>query len=208
MIATILTLCSTISAQRVAPSDQLTMYFEADDLPNAVVWLPAPPDTTSTQFLYDITQYMWGKEQRYINKERAKQAIDNATTDVAEMAQQFSGAFGMEITPEKTPAIFKVLYRGVLTCRLSATMSKNAYMRKRPYVRFSELSVGHEPSHCWLSLAERCGCLLPAHLWLLCPSTHQSRVPGRHGRCPCRIRQETSDEHELNTDSCERRASD
>ena len=121
MIATILTLCSTISAQRVAPSDQLTMYFEADDLPNAVVWLPAPPDTTSTQFLYDITQYMWGKEQRYINKERAKQAIDNATTDVAEMAQQFSGAFGMEITPEKTPAIFKVLYRGVLTCRLSAT---------------------------------------------------------------------------------------
>lgn len=138
MIATILTLSSTISAQQVAPSNQLTMYFEADDLPNAVVWLPAPPDTTSTQFLYDITQYMWGKEQRYINKERAKQAIDNATTDVAEMAQQFSGAFGMEITPEKTPAIFKVLYRGVLTCRLSATKPKNAYMRKRPYVRFSE----------------------------------------------------------------------
>ena len=96
MIATILTLSSTISAQRVALSDQLTMYFEAGDLPNAVVWLPAPPDTTSTQFVYDITQYMWGKTQR-LDSLRAQQAIDNAVEEIDAMAEQLSVPFGMEI---------------------------------------------------------------------------------------------------------------
>ncbi len=44
------------------------------------------PDTTSTKFVYDITQYMWGKEQR-LNKERAQQAIDNAVEDIYEMLE-------------------------------------------------------------------------------------------------------------------------
>ena len=41
-----------------AQEETYTNYFTADDLPNGVVWLPAPPDTTSTEFVYDITQYM------------------------------------------------------------------------------------------------------------------------------------------------------
>ncbi|MBR6437644.1 MAG: phosphatase PAP2 family protein [Bacteroidales bacterium] len=54
------------------------------------------------------------------------------------MVPLFSEAFGFEISEEKTPAIYKVVYRGVETIRLSATEPKATYMRTRPYVYFNE----------------------------------------------------------------------
>jgi len=36
---------------------------EADALPNALNFYPAPPDTTSPQFMYDMSQYIWGKSR-------------------------------------------------------------------------------------------------------------------------------------------------
>ena len=62
------------------------------------------------------------------------------------MAELFSGAFGMEITPEKTPAIYHVLERGVITMRLSATQPKAHYMRKRPFVVFNESTISPDPT--------------------------------------------------------------
>ena len=127
----------SIHAQTDIDLDNEAMYFDIDDMPNAVVWLPAPPDTTSTQFVYDITQYMWGKQQR-LDVERAQQAIENAVEEVSDMLEQFSVPFGMELSKENTPAIYHVLYRGVLSVRLAATKPKTTYMRKRPYARFNE----------------------------------------------------------------------
>ena len=136
LTASILGFSGVIKAQGDIPLDEEAMYFDIDDMPNAVIWLPAPPDTTSTQFVYDITQYMWGKTQR-LDPDRAQQAINNAVEEIDEMAEQFSVPFGMEISREKTPAIFKVLYRSVLTARLGATKPKTEYQRKRPYSRFN-----------------------------------------------------------------------
>lgn len=136
-LAAVLFLGGTIKAQKDIPLDESAMYFDIGELPDATVWLPAPPDTMSTQFVYDITQYMWGKTQR-LNEKRAQQAIDNAVTEVVDMAKQFSVPFGMEISQEKTPAIYKVLYRGVLTMRLGASKPKTRYQRMRPYSRFNE----------------------------------------------------------------------
>ena len=124
-------------AQTDITLDDEAMYFEIDDLPNAVKWLPTPPEPNSTQFAYDLTQYMWGKGER-LNEERARQAIDNSVIDMGEMALQFSEPFGMEISEEKTPKIFHVLYRGVLTVRLCARKPKTALPRLRPYVRYYE----------------------------------------------------------------------
>jgi acid phosphatase (class A) len=126
-----------IHAQTDITLDDEAMYFDIDDLPNGVKWLPAPPEPNSTQFAYDLTQYMWGKGER-LNEERAKQAIEHGVTDMTEMAKQFSVPFGMEISKEKTPKIFQVLYRGVLTVRLCATKPKTALPRLRPYVRYNE----------------------------------------------------------------------
>ena len=124
-------------AQTDITLDDEAMYFEIDDLPNAVKWLPAPPEPNSTQFAYDLTQYMWGKGER-LNEERAQQAIENGVTDMVDMAKQFSVPFGMEISKERTPCIFNVLNRGMLTIRLCATKPKTAITRLRPYVRYQE----------------------------------------------------------------------
>ena len=37
-------------AQTDIKLDNEAMYFEIDDLPNAVKWLPEPPEPNSTQF--------------------------------------------------------------------------------------------------------------------------------------------------------------
>jgi acid phosphatase (class A) len=127
--------CSmTAQAQDPTPSE---LYFNKTELPNGLVFLPPAPDSTSTQYLYDISQYVWGKSKRQ-DSLRAQQAIREVVIDIGEMAREFSPAFGMEISKEKTPAIFKVLNLGVITMRLSASKLKTTYKRRRPYVVFSE----------------------------------------------------------------------
>ena len=123
----------------VARSQQLdeTPYLTPEEVPNAVVFLPAPPEPGSSQFLYDLSQYYWGKEQRK-DPERAAKAIREAVYEVPDMIPQFSAVFGMEITPEATPAIYRLLCRGVFTIRMSADAPKAAYMRTRPYAYFNE----------------------------------------------------------------------
>ena len=120
-----------LMAQDVQP------YLSADELPNAVYWLPAPPAPGSSQFMYDISQYYWGKEKR-LDTARANKAIREAAYEVADMVRLFSTAFGIEISEKTTPAIYRVLNRGVLTIRLSATKPKATYMRTRPYAYFNE----------------------------------------------------------------------
>lgn len=81
--------------------------------------------------MYDLSQYYWGKQQR-LDSLRAKKAIREADIEVSDMLSQFSGAFGMELSKQKTPAIYKVVERAVLTIRLSVTKPKATYMRTRP----------------------------------------------------------------------------
>ena len=112
-------------------------YILEDDLPDVVKVLPAPPKDPSPEFDYDILRYEWGKQQR-LDSARARKAINEAVYEVDDMIAQFCGAFGMEISAEKTPAIHKVVKRAVETIRLSATKPKATYMRTRPYAYFDE----------------------------------------------------------------------
>ncbi len=139
LLLSVAAMAATLStqAQTDIALDAEAMYFEIDELPNAINWLPAPPEPNSTQFAYDLSQYMWGKGER-LNEERAQQAIDNGVVDMEDMVIQFSKPFGMEISKEKTPCIFNVLNRGMLTVRLCAKKPKTEIARLRPYVRYKE----------------------------------------------------------------------
>lgn len=116
---------------------QENVYLTAKEVPNAVYWLPVPPAPGSSQFMYDISQYYWGKQQR-LDTLRAQKAIREAAYEIDDMVPQFCQAFGMDISETKTPAIYKVVKRSVETIRLSATEPKATYMRTRPYVYFNE----------------------------------------------------------------------
>ena len=115
-------------------------YVEADALPNALNFYPAPPDTMSPQFIYDISQYMWGKTMR-LDSARAALAVAQAVETVEEMAAMFSEPFGMEISAKKTPAIMNVLERGIRTLKQVGSKAKRHYMRRRPYDRFNESTL-------------------------------------------------------------------
>ena len=112
------------------------IYFTDEELPNAAAWLPAPPDTLDPHFTYDIMQYMWGKTVR--DTERGKEAVGHDVVKPSEMAVYFSVPFGMTISKETTPAIYKLLERSVMTFRESLVKPKMAYHRKRPFARFHE----------------------------------------------------------------------
>jgi len=115
-------------------------YFSAEELPNPLKWLPAPPDTTSAAFMYDLSQYMWGKEQRH-DPERAEIAIRDAVFGVQTIIDEFSEPFGLQISQEETPEIYKVLAEGTMTCVNICAIPKYHYMRKRPFDRLKETSL-------------------------------------------------------------------
>ena len=112
-------------------------YFSFRELPNMLKWCPAPPDTTGAAFTYDIMQYMWGKEMRQ-NKERADIAIRDAVYSLECIAQEFSEPFGLTISEENTPEIWKLLRDAKTTCENMGGFPKYYYKRKRPFMRFQE----------------------------------------------------------------------
>ena len=132
MIVFAILMAQTMKSQDVSTAPYLT----ADDLPNAVAWLPEPPDTIGALFTHDIMQYMWGKSIR--DTQRGKEAADHWVTSAEEMAKFYSVPFGMTLSEEETPAIFRLMSRVIPTFRLSVAKPKEVYGRKRPYVRFNE----------------------------------------------------------------------
>lgn len=112
-------------------------YFSFRELPNMLKWCPAPPDTAGAAFTYDIMQYMWGKEMRH-NKERADIAVRDAVYSLECIAQEFSEPFGLKISEDETPEIWKLLRDAKATCENISGFPKFYYKRKRPFVRFQE----------------------------------------------------------------------
>ena len=122
-------------------------YFTTGEMPDMLKWCPAPPDTTSAHFAYDIMQYFWGKTMR-LDKERADIAIRDAVYGLDCIIREFSEPFGLQISKEETPEIYKVLREGTATCDSICTFPKKYYMRKRPFMRFKEqtLTPDDEPA--------------------------------------------------------------
>jgi acid phosphatase (class A) len=112
-------------------------YLDISEVANSIELLPPPPAYGSFQFANDSTWYEWGKAQR--DTPRGDLAATDADIHAADVAAAMSEAFGTEISPEKTPELYKLL----ATMRedagdLSTRLAKNYYQRERPYVHFQE----------------------------------------------------------------------
>jgi acid phosphatase (class A) len=128
---------AAVSAQ--AQSD-VEPYFTTKEMPDMLKWCPAPPDTVGAHFAYDIIQYMWGKEMRN-NKERVDIAIRDAVYGLDCIIREFSEPFGLQISKEETPEIYKVLRDATATCDSICTLPKKYYMRRRPFMRMNESTL-------------------------------------------------------------------
>ena len=138
---------AAVSAFAQSDKSPVDAYFTTKEMPDMLKWCPAPPDTVGAAFAFDILQYMWGKEMRHC-KERADIAIRDAVYGLDCIIREFSEPFGMKISKEETPEIYKVLREGTATCDSICTFPKKYYMRKRPFMRFKEhtLTPEEEPA--------------------------------------------------------------
>lgn len=116
-------------------------------MPNAVRFLPPPPAKGSAAFAYDQEQYQWGKAQRQDSVRRAI-AIRDADWSMATICREFSEPFGMELSEERTPAIYAMLYTALITNDGIGRIPKEHYRRMRPYVYYEESTLvpEHEES--------------------------------------------------------------
>ena len=134
LLAAIFVLCGffTVYAQ-----DGVQPYLSTEQLPDLIKCLPAPPDTTSEHFVHDIMRYIWGKEQR-LDSERAAIARRDAVWSYEALFAEFNVPFGLTISREETPEIWKLLETSLVTTDQMRVAPKAYYHRMRPYVRFHE----------------------------------------------------------------------
>ena len=130
---------STILGVLCCTAQENEAYFTREEMPDMLKFLPPPPDTLSEAFAHDIMRYFWGKEMRN-NPERAAIAIRDADCTTDNICKEFSVPFGMSISKEKSPEIYKLLAKSLRTADFIGTYPKKHYMRVRPFARF------HEPS--------------------------------------------------------------
>ena len=111
-------------------------YFHTAEMPNAVYYLPAPPDTLDASFAYDMSQYYWGKSVR--DTERGAMAIADADCGTSHLCEIFSPYMAITISSEATPAIYKMLNNAVGTINKGVSNCKSYYKRVRPFQRFGD----------------------------------------------------------------------
>ena len=125
------------SLQTKAQNDSITLYFSAEEMPNLIKCLPPPPDTIGVDFAHDILRYMWGKTQRS-DSTRAAIAFRDAVWDYDSLFAEFNVPFGLEISKNGTPEIYKYLVNSLSTIDQTRVEPKAFYHRKRPFERFRE----------------------------------------------------------------------
>ena len=120
-----------------AQDGNVTLYFTDEEMPDLIKCLPAPPDTIGTDFGNDIMRYMWGKAQRN-DAERAYWVFRDAVWNYDSLFAVFSVPFGLEISKEGTPEIYKFMINSLSTVDQTRVKPKAYYHRKRPFERFHE----------------------------------------------------------------------
>ena len=138
-IFTLLACCLAVGLQ-AQEEEVADAYFTCAEMPDMMRFLPAPPDSTSMAFMNDVARYYWGKEMRN-DEERAAEATRDAVYGLATILTEFEEAFGMKISKEETPEIYKVLLDGTATCDSICTVPKRTYMRRRPFMVFNEATL-------------------------------------------------------------------
>ena len=125
----------------VSPSltEETNQYYSIDQLPDAVNYLPAPPDTVSAFFATDLNKFIEGKSIR--PTEEGQTAIDDVDNDLSYLLKIFSTPFGKTLSATTTPELYK-LCENMYSLGDDATRScKDYYKRPRPYKQLNEATA-------------------------------------------------------------------
>ena len=116
---------------------QSNHYLTKEEAPHDTTFIGPPPAFGSLLFEQDFHMYQYGKTIRLT--ERGKQAVKDANTSTDNILEVFSEAFGMTLSKDNTPEIYKLIARMKEDAGSYATRcTKNTYMRTRPYALYNE----------------------------------------------------------------------
>ena len=119
-----------------APSYGVSFLDQGEKVPDALLFLPAPPAFDSSAFTADSIGYVEAKKLR--DTERGEQAIDDAKTSIKYYMKRFSPAVGLELNPEDYPELATMMKGVAQDVRGSIQNAKHTYARQRPYQHFHE----------------------------------------------------------------------
>ena len=128
-------LCGVLHAQ-----DYDHTYYSKQELPDAGIYLPAPPSFMGTAFADDFQQWIWGKSIR--NTPRGKMASLDSQWRMDRIVEIFGEALGITISEKDTPAIWKFILNTGNTGYISVSTAKKRYMRTRPFALMNEHVAG------------------------------------------------------------------
>jgi membrane-associated phospholipid phosphatase len=114
----------------------LCMNLHAQDIPNAALFLPAPPSTLEFKYINDVVQYEWGKSIRETS--RGEQARNDMSWDFETYMNVFSGILGIELSRNVTPYIYQMFEYGFKHYSQAIEASQMYYYSQRPYAKFNE----------------------------------------------------------------------
>lgn len=115
-------------------------FMTPETQPDPLKFLPEPPAPSDRLFFNDWTQYQWGKSVRD-TEAGALAYYDAYHGSWYNLCEVFAEQFGLNVTPETTPAIYEVMSRSVTDAHQVNRTAKNHFRRPRPYVQFNEPSL-------------------------------------------------------------------
>ena len=142
IVLAVVAIMATLNAS--AQTDAVQPYIELDQLPKLINIMPAPPAFDSPEFANDVVRYCWGKQQRQDPDRVALAIADAEWNDHAKLFLQWKDAFGLEINPENTPEIWKLMEASLATTDPMRKEPKAHYSRQRPFERFDDSMPSNE----------------------------------------------------------------
>lgn len=140
LIIALLLIALPASAQKEIKNQKwgygLTFLDEGDSMPDALHYLPAPPEFGTEEFTNDSIIYEKGKRLRLTA--RGDTAVMDANTSIAYYLKRFSPAVGKELTEKNCPVLTKTLKGLMQDVRGGIQHAKNTFARHRPYQHFKE----------------------------------------------------------------------
>ena len=151
-----------LALAQAALAQEFKPYIPEDEMPDVVQVLPAPPADPSTDFDHDILRYMWGKQQRK-DPARLEMAIRDAIWSMDTTLVILGEPFGVEISKDKTPAIYEVLTRGITTIESYIVCNSNLH-----WILFCKFHYKHS-------------CVFPKEFSFMCRKSKYNTTQ----YCPC-----------------------
>ena len=139
----VLVLAAIMAATTLNAQDEVQPYLTVDQLPDLIKCLPAPPAFDSPEFSNDMMRFAWGKQQR-LNEERAEIAKRDAVWSYEALLAEFDVPFGLHMSPENTPEIWKLMVTSLTTTDAMRVAPKAFYHRQRPFERFQDKMLTDE----------------------------------------------------------------